>query len=84
MRIAFLLPLSLIAVTAAAQPSSLPTTPAPITIEQAMADPDWIGPPIDSAWWSWDSRRAYFPLKRNGGALKDLYGVDVSGGAPMT
>jgi dipeptidyl aminopeptidase/acylaminoacyl peptidase len=85
MRIAFLLPLSLIAVTAAAQPASPPATaPTPITIEQAMADPDWIGPPVESAWWSWDGKRAYFPLKRTDSNLRDLYGVDVSGGAPMT
>ncbi|HTA65709.1 MAG TPA: S9 family peptidase, partial [Xanthomonadaceae bacterium] len=89
MRIAFLLPLSLVVVVAAAaQPAPSGAPPTPITIEQAMADPDWIGPPIDSAWWSWDGRRAYFPLKRNGspehGGVRDLYGVDVSGGAPMT
>jgi hypothetical protein len=49
-----------------------------------MADPDWIGPPVESAWWSWDGKRAYFPLKRQGSSLRDLYAVDVSGGAPMT
>jgi dipeptidyl aminopeptidase/acylaminoacyl peptidase len=90
MRIAFLLPLSLVAVAATAQPSSpltaasMPITPTSITLEQAMADPDWIGPPVESAWWSWDGKRAYFPLKRAGSKLRDLYGVDVSGGAPMT
>ncbi|MEO8743448.1 MAG: DPP IV N-terminal domain-containing protein, partial [Lysobacteraceae bacterium] len=59
------------------------TASDPITIEQAMADPDWIGSPINTAWWSWDGKRAYFPLKRSGSSLDDLYAVDVAGGKPM-
>ena len=23
----------------------------PITLEQAMANPDWIGNPVEAAWW---------------------------------
>jgi len=84
MRLAFVLPLALAAATAAAQPAPSTAPFTPITLEQAMADPDWIGPPVDAAWWSWNGRRAYFPLKRAGSTLHDLYGVDVSGGAPMT
>ena len=26
----------------------------PITHSQEMADPDWIGPPVEDAWWRWD------------------------------
>ena len=68
-----------------AQPASVSVAavPDPITIEQAMADPDWIGPSIDNAWWSWDGKRAYFPLKRSGSSLNDLYAVDTAGGKPM-
>jgi dipeptidyl aminopeptidase/acylaminoacyl peptidase len=55
----------------------------PITVEQAMADPDWIGPAVESAWWSWDGRRAYFLLKRTGSTLRDLYAVDSEGRASM-
>ena len=82
MRIAFLLPLSFVAATVVAQPAT-PPTPTPIAIEQAMADPDWIGPAVESTWWSWDGKRAYFPLKRTGSALRDLYGVDAAGGASI-
>ena len=46
-----------------------------------MADPDWIGPPVERAWWSWDGRRAYYALKREGSSLRDLYVQDVAGGA---
>ncbi len=68
---------------AAASSNTPVATPDPISIEQAMADPEWIGPPVESAWWSWDGKRAYFPLKRKASGLHDLYGVDVSGGAPI-
>ena len=66
-----------------AQTAAIANAPDPITLEQAMADPDWIGPPVDSAWWSWDGRRAYVPLKRAGSTLRDLYAVSAAGGAPM-
>lgn len=88
MRLACTLPLLLIVATAAAQPASqssaaptpiasTPIASTPITLEQAMADPDWIGPPIETAWWSWDGKRAIFPLKRSGSSLRDLYSVEI-------
>ena len=42
-----------------------PATPT-VTLEQAMADPDWIGPSVDAAWWRWDGTSAYYMLKRKG------------------
>lgn len=87
MRLAFTLPLLpavlvIAAATSVAQsalPASAPTSRSvtPVTLEQAMADPDWIGPPVESAWWSWDGKRAIFPLKRAGSTLRDLYTVDT-------
>src|SRR5690606_15949616 len=56
-----LLPLSLLLLTAFGNADAAPT---PITIEQAMADPDWIGPPVESAWWSWDGRQVQYTFKR--------------------
>ncbi|RRU11767.1 S9 family peptidase, partial [Stenotrophomonas sp. 278] len=55
--------------------------PTPITIEQAMADPDWIGPPVDSAWWSWNSQQVEYTLKRSGSPVRDTFRQPVSGGA---
>ncbi|MCL7714692.1 S9 family peptidase [Stenotrophomonas mori] len=55
-------------------------SPTPITIEQAMADPDWIGPPVESAWWSWDSRQVEYPLKRQGSPVRDTFRQPVAGG----
>ena len=45
----------------------------PITLTQAMADPDWIGPPVDSGWWRWDGKAAQYLLKRNGATIRDTW-----------
>jgi dipeptidyl aminopeptidase/acylaminoacyl peptidase len=46
---------------------------AAISLDQAMAHPDWIGPPVESAWWAWDSQRVQYALKRKGSPLRDTY-----------
>ena len=53
----------------------------PITLDQAMAHPDWIGPPVDSAWWAWDSQRVLYELKRPASPLQDVYQQAATGGA---
>ena len=53
---------------------------ADLTLEQAMADPDWIGPPVEQAFWSADSKAAYYRVKRAGSPLRDLHRVDVATG----
>lgn len=52
-----------------------------ITLAQIMADPDWIGPPVETPYWSVDSRSVYYQLKRAGSEIRDLYRVDAAGGA---
>ena len=54
---------ALLATPALAQTQAAPT---PIDLDQAMADPDWIGAPVESAWWAWDSRHVHYSLKRRG------------------
>jgi dipeptidyl aminopeptidase/acylaminoacyl peptidase len=56
----------------------LAQAPTPITLEQAMADPEWIGPPVESAFWSSDGKRALYQLKRDGSPLRDTYAVEVA------
>ena len=58
------------------------TAAEPITLTQAMADPDWIGPPVDSGWWRWDGKAAQYLLKRNGATIRDTWQVGIDGGAP--
>jgi dipeptidyl aminopeptidase/acylaminoacyl peptidase len=73
-----LLPLSLLlfVATAAAQAPS-----APLTIEQTMADPDWIGPSVEKAWWSWDGKQVEYLLKRDGSPVRDSYRQSIDGSA---
>ena len=51
-----------------------------LTLDRIMADPDWIGPAVEQAWWSWDGRRAYYPLKRAGSPIRDLHALEIDGG----
>jgi dipeptidyl aminopeptidase/acylaminoacyl peptidase len=55
-------------------------SPAGLTLERIMADPDWIGPPVRDAYWSADGRAVYYSLKRNGSPVVDLHRVDPAGG----
>ena len=52
----------------------------PLTLHQVMADPDWIGPPVEQAWWSWDGRRAFYTLKRPDSIVRDTWVVPLDGG----
>ena len=54
---------------------------APLTLDQVMADPDWIGPPVEQAWWSWDGTQVQYLLKREGATIRDTYRQPVDGGA---
>ena len=54
----------------------------PITLSQAMADPDWIGPPVERVWWRWDGKAAQYTLKRDGATIRDSWEVDIEGGTP--
>jgi dipeptidyl aminopeptidase/acylaminoacyl peptidase len=62
--------------------AALAGTAQKLTLEQIMADPDWIGPPVEDEYWSVDGRSVYFKLKRKGSSIKDLYRVPVAGGTP--
>jgi dipeptidyl aminopeptidase/acylaminoacyl peptidase len=57
--------------------------PSPITLEQAMAHPDWIGPPVEAAWWSGDGRRVYYTLRREASTLRDTWVQPANGGEPV-
>ncbi|MGH8090688.1 MAG: DPP IV N-terminal domain-containing protein, partial [Rudaea sp.] len=85
-RIAAIAAFSLIASAAAfAQ-----TAPAPLTLEQIMADPDWIAGQIQvpeefeegggAPYFSIDGRSVYYKLKRNGSPVFDLRRIDLADG----
>ncbi len=54
----------------------------PITLDQAMANPDWIGTPVEAAWWGWDSRQVYYKQKRLASPLRDTYLAGASASVP--
>jgi dipeptidyl aminopeptidase/acylaminoacyl peptidase len=54
----------------------------PVTLDQAMAHPDWIGTPAETAWWSWDGKQVFFQQKRRASQLRDVF--EAVPGQPRT
>ncbi len=53
---------------------------APLDMETIMANPDWIGHPVESPYWSVDGRSIYYSVQRDGSPVRDLYRVDAASG----
>jgi dipeptidyl aminopeptidase/acylaminoacyl peptidase len=53
----------------------------PLSLAQVMADPDWIGPPVEDAWWRWDGMAVDYTLKRAGASLRDTWQQPLDGTA---
>jgi dipeptidyl aminopeptidase/acylaminoacyl peptidase len=70
----------LLAACSASLGVSAATSPADITLEKIMADPDWIGPPVTDAYWSIGGRAVYYSLKRSGTPIIDLRRIDLASG----
>ncbi len=51
-----------------------------ITIDQAMADPDWIGAPVEQAWWSVDGHDLYYRVKQKGTSIRDVHRIALADG----
>ena len=58
--------------------SSAVAQPAPLTLEKIMADPDWIGAPVQAAYWSTDGHAVYYSRKRAGAPITDLHRIDLA------
>jgi dipeptidyl aminopeptidase/acylaminoacyl peptidase len=69
--------------TALAAAPALAAPPPPLDMETIMADPDWIGPTVEDAYWSVDGSQVYYSLKRDGSPVRDLYRVPAAGGTPV-
>ena len=52
---------------------------AAVTLEQAMANPDWIGQPVERPFWTLDGRGIYYSLKQDGNSIRDLHRMNVDG-----
>ncbi len=62
-------------------PAFAADAPPALTIEQVMAEPDWIGPPVERAWWRWDSQQVHYDLKREGSPVRDTFTQSIGGEA---
>ncbi|HEX5305016.1 MAG TPA: prolyl oligopeptidase family serine peptidase, partial [Dyella sp.] len=62
--------------------AATPVSPgsAPLELETIMANPDWIGHPVESPYWSVDGRSIYYRVQRDGSPVRDLYRVDPATG----
>ncbi len=54
---------------------------AALTLDQIMAEPDWIGAAVESPYWSTDGGAVYYALKRDGSPVRDLHRIEAAGGA---
>lgn len=72
----------LLALPLGALPARAAGAASEITLEQIMADPDWIGNPPQNAYWSDDGRSVYYERQREGigNQRMDLYRVDLATG----
>lgn len=48
-----------------------------------MAHPDWIGNPVEAAWWGWDSRQIYYKQKRSGSPVRDTLVIGSNGASTV-
>ena len=60
---------------------SAAATAAP-DLETIMQDPDWIGPPVEQAWWRLDGNAYFYRVKRSGSDIRDVYRVAIDDGTP--
>jgi len=52
----------------------------PVTLEQIMAAPDWIGNPPEAPYWSDDGRAVFYERKRPAAEWRDLLRLDLKAG----
>lgn len=64
--------------------SFLQAQPAPdgdeLTLDQIMADPDWIGRSPENPRWSGDGKFIYYQRRQNGTEVRDWYRADTATG----
>jgi dipeptidyl aminopeptidase/acylaminoacyl peptidase len=68
-----------IAVAALVGLIALPTQAA-LTLDQIMAEPDWIGAAVETPYWSADGAAVYYALKRADSVVRDVHRVDPGDG----
>ncbi len=64
---------------AAQTPAAPPVAEQLLTLEQIMADPDWIGNAPEAPYWADDGQSIYYSVKRPGSEARDLIQVGFDG-----
>jgi len=59
----------------------VPAAADPLSLDRVMADPDWIGNPVEAAWWSLDGQAALYRQKQVGSPVRDSVRLDLASGA---
>jgi len=57
--------------------SAIAQTPS---LKQIMADPQWIGPPVEQTWWQLDGEAIYYLVERKDSELRDIRRIDLASG----
>jgi len=47
-------------------------------LRQIMADPAWIGAPVESTWWQLDGSAVHYEVQREGSEIRDWHRIDLS------
>ncbi len=66
---------------AAAQTDQQPATQ--LTLTQIMAEPDWIGHPVEQAWWSTDGQEIFYHIQQHDGPLRELHAITLHDAEPQ-
>jgi dipeptidyl aminopeptidase/acylaminoacyl peptidase len=53
---------------------------APLELRQIMADPEWIGSPVEAAWWQLDGTAINYRIKRDGSSVRDIHRIELESG----
>ncbi|MEN1727778.1 MAG: prolyl oligopeptidase family serine peptidase [Pseudomonadota bacterium] len=49
-------------------------------LKQIMADPAWIGAPVESTWWQLDGSAVHYQVQRAGTDVRDWHRIDLATG----
>jgi hypothetical protein len=68
--LAGLIAFAVLPAAAVTPPASGAPASTPLDLETIMANPDWIGHPVEMPYWSVDGRSMYYSLKRDGSPVQ--------------
>lgn len=66
----------------AAVPAPSPASTFPLDLQQIMEDPAWIGPAVETPYWTTDGQHIVYALKQDASPQRNLFQVAPTGGAP--